>query len=448
MKLHLKNSSHEIILMSMPILIQMFFQILFGMVDTLALSLYSDYSVAAVGYANQINSIFLLSFIILSSGVSILISQYIGAQKKDIASNTTGIAILLTLFIGLLSSIIVIIFSGTIIKGLNIPSILFKDTSNYLRLMGYGIVFQALYNVFTAIFRAYSKAKYSTIVSIIVNIFNIIGDTIIVYNPLDINYDPVKGVALITVFAYIIGVFVMCLIAYKKLPKIDFSIELKIIKNIFSYGLPAAGENISYKLSQLFATSIIVMLGSDFLSAKTYAMNIMTFISIVPNSIATGVGIIIGYYIGKTCTIEAYKICFKGLKLGFACVIILNLIILCVSNSLIDILINSSTIARISKTIMLFESITLLAKTCNFMFGNSLRGTGDVIFPVVVSVTSMWGFGVILAYILGIILGYGIMGVYVAFLFDESFRSFLLFLRWKSKKWEGKGIINQSIDDR
>lgn len=441
MKFYLKHSNNEIIRMSVPILIQMFFQILFGMIDTMALSRYSDYSVAAVGYANQINSIFLLSFIILSSGVSILISQYIGAKKENEANTTAGMAILLSIIIGIISSLIICIFSELILRFLNVPYNLLEDAANYLHIIGYGITFQAIYNVFTAIYRAYSKAKYATIVSIIVNIFNIIGDGLVVVDPFKANYDPVKGVAYITVLAYISGVFVMCLIANKELPKITFSVNIKIIKNIFSYGIPAAGENISYKFSQLTATSIIMVLGSDFLSAKTYAMNIMTFISIVPNSIATAIGILVGYYIGKKQVMEAYKICYKGLKFGLVCVMILNVFVLCIGNILLDILIDSISILHIARIIMLFENVTLLAKTCNFMFGNSLRGTGDVVFPVAVSVVSMWGLGVIFAYILGIKLKWGILGIYIAFLLDETFRSVLLFVRWKSKKWKNKGII-------
>lgn len=443
MNFNFKASSNEIILMTVPILLQMFFQILFGMIDTMALSVHSDYSVAAVGYVNQINSIFLLSFIILSSGVSILISQYIGAQKEKVANITSGMAILLTVIIGVISSIIVSGFSGSILNFLNVPSSLLEDATNYLCIIGYGITFQALYNVFTAIFRAYSKAKYATIVSIIVNLFNIIGDGIVVFHLFNTNYDPVKGVAYITLIAYILGVFVMCLIAHKELSKIEFSANLKIIKSIFSYGLPAAGENISYKFSQLVATSIIVTLGSSFLSAKTYAMNIMTFISIVPNSIATAIGIIVGYYIGKKQLTEAYKICYKGIKLGLICVIVLNIFVLCIGNILLDGLINDSSIIHITKIIMTFEGVTLMVKTCNFMFGNSLRGAGDVVFPVVVSVISMWGFGVIIAYILGVKCEWGIVGIYIAFLFDEAFRSVLLFIRWKTQKWENKGIINE-----
>lgn len=442
MKIKFKGNN-ELLSMSLPILIQMFFQILFGMIDTMALSPHSDYSVAAVGYANQISAIFLLSFIILSSGVSILISQYLGAGQEREANATAGMAIVLSVIIGILSGLIISTGSLGILKLLRVPSKLLGDAGAYLRIIGCGITFQALYNVFTAIYRAYSKAKYATIVSVIVNIFNIIGDGFVVWDPFHLGIHPVKGVACVTVLSYIAGLIAMGLLARRKLPKLTFFADRNIIKNIFSYGIPAAGENISYKFSQLVATSLITLLGSDFLSAKTYAMNIMTFISIVPNSIATALGIIVGYYVGKQEKQEAYSSCYRGLKTGLLCVLLLNLLVLSLGRLFLGLLAGSAHIRSIAYMIMLMEGLTLLAKTCNFMFGNSLRGSGDVVFPVGVSILSMWVFGVILAYILGIRLEKGILGIYAAFLIDEIFRSLLLFARWKSRRWESKGLIKK-----
>ncbi len=71
------------------------------------------------------------------------------------------------------------------------------------------------------------------------------------------------------------------------------------VKLLIYYGIPSAGENISYKISQLVVTTLLGQLGGFILSAKIYAMNVMLFVSLIPNSIGIATGILVGYFMGK-----------------------------------------------------------------------------------------------------------------------------------------------------
>lgn len=63
--------------------------------------------------------------------------------------------------------------------------------------------------------------------------------------------------------------------------------------------------------------------------------------------------------------------------------------------------------------------------------GNALRAAGDVRYPVVISVLSMWGIGTALAWFFGVGLGLGLPGIFAAFFLDEMVRALLLLRRWK-----------------
>lgn len=69
--------------MSIPIILQSFFQILFGAADIWFLSFCSDTAVASVGYANQIVSVILLTYVIISSSISIVGAQYLGEKRTE-----------------------------------------------------------------------------------------------------------------------------------------------------------------------------------------------------------------------------------------------------------------------------------------------------------------------------------------------------------------------------
>jgi Na+-driven multidrug efflux pump len=71
----------------------------------------------------------------------------------------------------------------------------------------------------------------------------------------------------------------------------------------------------------------------------------------------------------------------------------------------------------------------------------ALKGAGDVRFPVYMGMIFMWGVGVLLAYVFGVALGWGLMGVWVALACDEWVRGTIMLFRWKNGKWRTKALV-------
>jgi Na+-driven multidrug efflux pump len=69
-----------------------------------------------------------------------------------------------------------------------------------------------------------------------------------------------------------------------------------------------------------------------------------------------------------------------------------------------------------------------------------LRATGDVVYPFVVGVIFQWTIAVGLSYVIGVPLGYGLVGMWVGFALDENVRGIILLRRWRSGKWRSKGF--------
>jgi Na+-driven multidrug efflux pump len=83
-----------------PILIELLFFVLMSTVDTLMLSNYSDHAVGSVGNANTLIMMFAVTLLIITNGVAVLVSQYIGAKRDDLAQKVIGNGIVLNLFVG------------------------------------------------------------------------------------------------------------------------------------------------------------------------------------------------------------------------------------------------------------------------------------------------------------------------------------------------------------
>ena len=79
-------------------------------------------------------------------------------------------------------------------------------------------------------------------------------------------------------------------------------------------------------------------------------------------------------------------------------------------------------------------------RTSNIIIISSLRGAGDVIFPTGVAIFSMWILSTFCGYLLAVVLGMGLNGLWVAFAADECFRGVLMLWRWRTGKWRLKRI--------
>ena len=92
---------------------------------------------------------------------------------------------------------------------------------------------------------------------------------------------------------------------------------------------------------------------------------------------------------------------------------------------------------KICRCILILE----VGRTFNIVIINSLHAAGDIKFPMIAGVGSIFCVAVLLSYLLGIKLGYGLLGVWIANAADEWTRGLIMMWRWKSRKWQNKGFV-------
>lgn len=429
-----QKSTYSLFSLAFPIAIEFLFQRLFSIADTLVLGNYSDNAVASVGYADQILSISLLIFQVVSSGTSILLAQAIGAKNKDSQSNICSASIFLSGILGIITCLALMIFRNPLLNLLNVSQNLTVDASNYLLVMAFGQLFSAIFFSLTAIYRSFGNAYYTSSISIISNILNVIGDILVVKGIINI-CGPVQDVALVTVFAKAFScICTFTLLVIKSKDFLSISISATTLKSILQLGIPAAGESCSYKFSQLIGTAIIGSLGANILTGKIYGMTFSSIMVLVPNSIAIAAGILVGVHAGENDLATARKTAFSSIRKGFLAILIVDIPLIIFGRQIINTFFtDNQVIQNTAYFVLCAEALTMFIKNINLTLGNSLRAIKDVNYPVIISVISMWSIGTGLCWLLGIPVGLGIIGVFIAFFLDEVIRAYLLFRRWMKK---------------
>ena len=207
------------------------------------------------------------------------------------------------------------------------------------------------------------------------------------------------------------------------------------------FGNASAGENMSYSFSQLVITYLINILGNDSLATRTYTVNTTMFVYLFAIAMAQGGAISIGHLVGQKRIRAAYLLGKYVMRLSILVSLGLSCIWAIFGHTIFSMLTDNENIIRLGVTILIVDVIVEIGRAVNIYATNALRSAGDVNFPFYVGLIVQWTVSVGLSYLFGIHLGWGLVGMWCAFLLDENIRAFIFVKRWNSLKWAKKGFV-------
>lgn len=432
--------------MVVPIFIETLLIMMLGAVDTIMLSQYSDESVAAVGVVNQIVMFAFLIFEVINIGTSVLCSQYLGAKMQKNMVQVVGVALLFNLVVGLLISAILHYGATTLLGWMGLRPELLKYGIGYMQIVGAFAFFQAISFTISASLRSANKAIYPMLVTVLVNIMNIIGNYSLIFGKWGMPALGAEGAAISTSVARGVSMVVLFVILFRKhIPRFPLHyfrpfpwVELK---NLLKVGLPSAGENMSYSFSQVVITYFINILGNNALATRTYTVNIVMFVYLFAIAMAQGGAISIGHLVGQKKIRTAYLLGKYVMRLSILVSLVLSCVWAASGHFIFSMLTDNQEIIKMGVTIMMVDIIVEIGRAVNIYATNALRSAGDVNFPFYVGVAVQWTVSVGFSYLFGIYWGWGLVGMWCAFLLDENIRALLFVKRWNSMRWAKKGFI-------
>ena len=421
-----------------------------GIADTLMLSAISDNAVSGVGAANQYLHISILLMEVVGNGASIVVAQYIGARKMQDASRIAALAITLNLGLGLVISSLFLIFSGTLLEGLNLRGEVLTYAESYLAIVGGFIFLQALINSLSAIIRVHGYTKEAMYVSLGMNLFHVAANYALIFGKFGFPVMGVEGAAISSVVSRLLALIVFFWLLYRIMEvriKIQdyFSISKEYVGKILQIGIPSALEQILYQGCQIIFLYYVTYLGEASMAARQYANNISMFIYLFAVAIGMGTAIIVGRLIGARRVEEAYKRVWKSSKVAFFATMVMISVVILFREPLVGIFTDDPEIMRIASQVLILSLVLETGRTMNIVLINSLRASGDARFPVWMGMLSMVMMSLPLGYFLVFELNMGLAGVWLAIAADEWARGIIMYFRWRSRAWEKHALIQPDI---
>ncbi|WP_410770202.1 MATE family efflux transporter [Fontibacillus sp. BL9] len=423
-----------------PLFLSQLVQTVIFTIDTLMLSNYSDLAVAAVGTVAQLLTTVNLLFGFATIGAGIIMSQLNGSGKRAEAAGVARTAILANLLIGGLASIGLFLFPEPILRAISLPEELMQYGTVFLSVTGLASMATAFIMTAEMILRMNGMVKRMLLLSFTMVALNTAGNYMVLYEPLGLPSYGVEGVAWATFGSKLVGVALAVILLIRAMDQALFSVKgisfrFADVREIFKLGIPSAGENLSHSASQVVIMMIVTLLGTTAITTKIYTQTLTGYIFLISVSIGQATSIMIGHLIGAGKSEQAKTTGLRHLKIGLVLSCSVNLLLYLVSKPLMGLFTEDSHVINMSSNLILLSVLLEAARACNVIMIASLNASGEVKYPVMMGLIMMWGVSVPAAYLFGIVWGYGIYGIWLAFIIDEWIRACFMLRRWRSEKW-------------
>lgn len=422
-----------------PIFIELFLQFLLGAADTLMVSRISDDAVAVVGFSNQLFSAVMTLFVTVSSGAGILIAQKLGARKSEDARRIGIMSLSVSGGIGLALSVVLSLFPRQISSWLQLPEELLPLAETYVSIVGGGMVLVALMSALSSAIRNTGNTKGPMYIAIGMNVVHVALNYAFIFGAWGFPKWGLLGVALSTVICRLLAVLVLLYMFLhtfeRRIALPDFKLfDRGLFGEILRIGWPLGVNMSCWVFSQMAIFSYIAMIGAAELAARTYMNTLESFCFMLGYSIALALQIQIAHLFGAGRMQEAYRTAFRGLGIGLALVLVNALVIYAIGKPVLGLFTQDPTIVAFGVSLLGLNILLQPGKMVNMALQNSLNAVGDTRFTMWISLGSLSIIASGVSYWMGIGLGWGLTGIYIAMILDEYIRGALSFVRWRGGK--------------
>ena len=381
-----------------PIMFGTFFQQLYNTVDAIVVGRFvgSDALAAVGGSAGMIVNLVVGFFVGLTAGASVIVSQFFGSGDREKVSKSMHTIYAFSVIGSFVISIVGYFIAPALLKWMSTPEEIYADSLLYLRVFLIGIVFTFIYNTGSALLRAIGDSKRPLIYLIVCCIVNIVLDILFVA----ILQMGVLGAALATLIALAISSLLVTRALVNSKDLCDFSIrEIRIdgatLKRQIYIGFPGGVQSSMYSLSNMILQVAVNKIGTDAAAAWTALAKMDAIYWMVGGSLGTALITVVGQNYGAGKKDRVRKSVNIGLGLYYAFSIVIVTVLIAFQRPLFGIFTDNQAVVDIAVSAFSIMAPFYILFSFIEIYSCALRGMGDVIIPMIMTMTGVCGFRVL-----------------------------------------------------
>lgn len=451
LQLYKKRHSNSVLLwreiypLAMPIFIENLSVILMGIFSTFLVSWIGKAQMAAVGLAESFNMIIMSFFMAVALGTSVVVAFSLGRHNRKKAVFAARQSITLLVLVSVLLFVFVE-FSGywivDIIAGKADPEV--KNlTLTFLRLTVLGYPALAFILVGCGALRGAGNTKLPMYLNIIMNILNISISYVLIYGIGSWQGFGFIGAGIGLTTSRYCGMFFILLVLTIKPSRALFiplrsyfhSFNARILVDILSIGIPASVESVMFNVGKLLTQTFVAGMGTSTIAANFIAFSIAGLLNLPGGTLGATSTIIVGKRLGMGQIYQPTR----QLKFIFQFTNILLCLIAFVTMPFAGLLsslyTNDPEVIEISKHLLWLNALFTPFWASSFVLPYGFKGAKDASYTMWVAIGSMWMCRIVVGYLFGVYLGFGVIGVWFGMFLDWIIRSIFFYYRLVSGKW-------------
>ncbi len=377
------------------LLLGAFFQQLYNTIDAIIVgrTVGSDALGAVGGSAAMVVNLFLGFFLGLSSGATVVISQFFGAEKRIEIEKAVHTAIAFSIAAGAAITIIGVLITPWIISAMNTPLEQSEAATMYLRIFFLGMIPNLIYNMGAGILRAVGDSRrplYVLIISCLVNIFLDVLFVIVLGLGRMGDVYGVSGVAIATILSQLVSAIAVVFILVKtdssyKLDIRKIRIDSEMFSRILRIGIPAGFQTTTYTLSNTLIQSSINSLGKDVASAWAAYGKIDVLFWMTIGALGTVATTFAGQNYGAGKYDRVRSSVRQALIISTIITIPLSTLICLFGDTLFRIFVVEQKVIDIGVQMILYLAPFYITYICVEILAGALRGMGDALIPMLIT---------------------------------------------------------------
>ena len=387
---------------SIPMLLGNIAQQLYNTADSVIVGMYvGDNALAAVGSASPILNLLLALFVGISTGAGIVISQSFGARDREGLSKNIGNCITLTFIATIVIMVVGPMITRPMLNLLDTPASILDWCADYLNIYFYGIIGFFFYNMLSGVLRGLGDSVSALGFLLLAAALNVVLDLVFVAN---FNMG-VPGVALATVISQGISA-IFCFVKLMRmgdlfdLNRSSLRFDKSIAGRIIKIGVPSGITQAIMACSMMVVQSLTNSMGEMVIAANVIIMRVDGF-AMMPNfSFGQAMSVYTGQNVGAGKWDRVHKGINQGCYIAQAFAVTITIVLLFLNKYLFAIFTDTTALIDLAGQMMRIMAVGYIAVAVTQVLGGVMRGCGDTVTPMWISILSTVLLRVPIAYVL------------------------------------------------
>ena len=396
------NPSKRLMEFAVPMLIGNVAQQLYNTADSVIVGHYvGDNALAAVGSASPILNLLLALFVGIATGAGIVVSQSFGAKDRERLTIAVGTCLSLSLIASIVIMIVGPIITRPMLELLGTPESIIGWCTSYLKIYFYGILGFFMYNMLSGVLRGMGDSLSALVYLLISAALNVILDLVFVAK----FGMGVAGVALATILAQ----FISAICCYAKLAKMTdtFDLSLKTIKldkpmakHVIKIGVPSGITQAIMAMAGMVVLNLTNAMGEMVIACNVIIMRVDGF-AMMPNfTFGQAISVYTGQNVGAGKLDRVHDGVKHGLKLALSFSVTITIILVLFGKILFGFFTNTPELIELAIKMMRVLAVGYICVSVTQILGGIMRGCGDTVTPMWISMIQTILIRVPLAYLL------------------------------------------------